>query len=57
MRNSRHSSKFLIGAASLIAASSAALAGEEVLEFKLVTKMIDPKIVQAANIDGQTMFD
>ncbi len=52
MRNSR---SFLIGVASLIAASTAALAGEEVLEFKLVTKMIDPKIVQAANIDGQTM--
>jgi hypothetical protein len=56
MRNSRTCfSKFLIGAASLIAASTAALAGEQVLEFKLVTKLIDPKIVQAANIDGQTM--
>src|SRR3954465_5187894 len=57
MRNSRTGfTRFLISAASLIAASTAALAGEQVLEFKLVTKMIDPKIVQAANIDGQTMM-
>ena len=57
MRNSRTGfSRFLVSAASLIAASTAALAGEQVLEFKLVTKMIDPKIVQAANIDGQTMM-
>jgi hypothetical protein len=56
MRNSRTCfSRFLIGAASLITASTAALAGEQVLEFKLVTKLLDPKIVQAANIDGQTM--
>jgi hypothetical protein len=56
MRNSRTCFLgFLIGAASLIAASTAALAGEQVLEFKLVTKAIDPKIVQAANIEGQTM--
>ena len=56
MRNSRTCfSRFLIGAASLIAASTAALAGEQVLEFKLVTKAIDPKVVQAANIEGQTM--
>jgi hypothetical protein len=55
MRNSRtYFSSFLIGAASLIAASTAPLAGEQVLEFKLVTKLID-RIVQAANIDGQTM--
>src|SRR5215207_9849443 len=57
MRNSRTGfSRFLVSAASLIAASTAALAGEQILEFKLVTKMIDPKIVQAANIDGQTMM-
>ena len=56
MRNSRTCfSRFLIGAASLIAASTAALAGEQVLEFKLVTKAIDPKVVQASNIEGQTM--
>jgi len=56
MRNNRTCfSSFLVGAASLIVASTAALAGEQVLEFKLVTKTIDPKIVQAANIEGQTM--
>jgi len=56
MRNSRTCFLgFLLGAASLIAASTAALAGEQVLEFKLVTKAIDPKIVQAVNIEGQTM--
>jgi hypothetical protein len=56
MRNSRACFLgFLLGAAGLIAASTAALAGEQVLEFKLVTKAIDPKIVQAANIEGQTM--
>ena len=57
MPNSRTCfSRFLIGAASLVAASTAALAGEHVLEFKLVTKLIDPEIVEAANIDGQTMM-
>ena len=56
MRNSRTCFLgFLLGAASLIAASTAALAGEQVLEFKLVTKAIDPKVVQASNIEGQTM--
>src|SRR3954463_7976392 len=55
MRNSRtRVSKFLIVAASLIV-STAAFAGEQVLEFKLVTKAIDPKVVQASNIEGQTM--
>jgi hypothetical protein len=39
----------------LLAASTFAFAGEQVLEFKLVTKLLDPKVVQAANIDGQTM--
>jgi hypothetical protein len=57
MRNRRTSfARFMIGAASLIAASTAAFAGEQVLEFKLVTKLIDPKIVEAASIDGQTMM-
>jgi hypothetical protein len=36
-------------------ASSMVFAGEQTLEFKLVTAPVDVKIVQAANIDGQTM--
>src|SRR5258708_35589608 len=45
---------FLSGVALVIAASTA-LAGEQVLEFKLVTKPIDYKITEAGNIDGQTV--
>ena len=45
---------FLSGAALVIAASSA-LAGEQVLEFKLVTKPIDVKVIEAANVEGQTV--
>jgi hypothetical protein len=37
-----------MGAASLIAASTAAFAGEQTLEFKLVTKALDPKVVNAS---------
>jgi hypothetical protein len=32
-----------------------AFAGEQTLEFKLVTTPVDVKVVEAANIDGQTM--
>jgi hypothetical protein len=46
----------LIGGAGLLVSSTFAFAGEQVLEFKLVTKLLDPKVVQAANIDGQTMM-
>lgn len=45
---------FLSGAALVIAASSA-LAGEQVLEFKLITKPIDVKVIEAANVEGQTV--
>src|SRR5258705_13554898 len=45
---------FLSGVA-LAIATSTALAGEQVLEFKLVTKPIDYKITEAANIEGQTV--
>jgi len=38
----------LIGAAAVVASSSIAFAGEQKLEFKLVTKLIDPTIVEAA---------
>lgn len=48
----RKSLAFLSGMAVVIAASTA-VAGEKVLEFKLVTKPIDAKVMEAANIEGQ----
>jgi hypothetical protein len=45
----------LIGAVALSASASIALAGEQHLEFKFVIKAIDPLVLQAANVDGQTM--
>jgi hypothetical protein len=47
----------LIGAAAVVATSSFAFAGEQVLEFKLVTRLVNPTtVVEAANIEGQTMI-
>jgi hypothetical protein len=46
----------LIGGAGLLAASTFAFAGEQILEFKFVIKLLDPKVLEAANIDGQTMI-
>ena len=46
----------LIGAAAVLATSSIAFAGEQTLEFKLVTKALDPMVLQAANVDGQTIM-
>jgi hypothetical protein len=43
----------LLGA--LLAAPTAACAGEQVLEFKFVTMPIDVKVVQAPNIEGRTL--
>ena len=45
---------FLSGVALAISASTA-LAGEQVLEFKLITKPIDVKVTEAANVEGQTV--
>ena len=45
---------FLSGVA-LVFAASTALAGEQVLEFKLVIKPIDVKVTEAANVEGQTV--
>jgi hypothetical protein len=45
----------LMGAVALVANSSIAFAGEQTLEFKLVVKSLDPMVLQAANVDGQTM--
>ena len=46
----------LVGAATVVATSNIAFAGEQKLEFKLVIKLLDPTIVEAANIDGQKMM-
>src|SRR4029077_11001245 len=46
---------FLSGAALVIAAPTA-LAGEQVLEFRLVTKPIDVKVIEAANVEGQKVM-
>jgi len=45
----------LLSMTTCISASSVASAGEQTLEFKLVTAPVDVKVVQAANIEGQTM--
>ena len=45
----------LIGAAVLFAASMPALAGEQVLEFKLVTAPVEVKVFDAANLDGRAL--
>ena len=45
----------LIGAAALFAVSATAFAGEQVLEFKLVTTPVDVKVFEAANIDDQAL--
>jgi len=45
---------FLSGVA-LVVAASTAVAGEQVLEFKLVTKPIDVKVIEVANVEGQTV--
>jgi hypothetical protein len=50
----RSASYFLSAALAAVAASNA-LAGEQVLEFKLITKPIDFRITEAANIEGQTV--
>jgi hypothetical protein len=51
----RKSSAVLLSGVALVFAASAALAGERVLEFKLVTKPIDYKVTEVANVEGQTV--
>jgi hypothetical protein len=51
----RKSLTFFLSGVALIVATSTALAGEKVLEFKLVTKPIDVKVVEAANVEGQAV--
>jgi hypothetical protein len=45
---------FLAGVG-LVVAASTAIAGEQVLEFKLVTKPVDFKVTEVANVEGQTV--
>ena len=45
----------LVSAAALVAVPASALAGEQHLEFKLVTQPIDVKSVEAPNIASQTL--
>src|SRR3569623_885740 len=45
---------FLLSAAALMAAP-AAMAGEQTLEFRLVTKPIDFKVTEVAGVEGQTV--
>jgi hypothetical protein len=52
----RYLSGISIGATALVATSPIAFAGEQVLEFKLVTKLLSPTVLEAANIEGQTMI-
>ena len=45
----------LLGAAAILAAPTVSLAGEEHLEFKLITRGVDVKTVNAPNIDGRML--
>jgi hypothetical protein len=51
----RKSLTFFLSGVALAVAASTAVAGERVLEFKLVTKAIDVKVIEAANVEGQTV--
>ena len=51
----RKSSAVFLSGVALVFAASTALAGEKVLEFKLVTKPIDYKVTEVANVEGQTV--
>jgi hypothetical protein len=42
--------------AALLTFASAAFAGEQVLEFKLVTKPMDLKVTEVANVEGQAVM-
>ncbi|MCP3390841.1 hypothetical protein NLM27_18850 [Bradyrhizobium sp. CCGB12] len=51
----RNSLTFFLSGVALAVAASTAVAGERVLEFKLVTKAIDLKVIEAANVEGQSV--
>lgn len=51
----RKSLIFVLSGVAMAATASTAVAGEKVLEFKLVTKPIDVKVMEVANVEGQTV--
>ncbi|MBR0818701.1 hypothetical protein [Bradyrhizobium liaoningense] len=51
----RKSLTFFLSGVALAVAASSAVAGERVLEFKLITKPLDLKVIEAANVEGQTV--
>lgn len=51
----RKSLTFFLSGVALAVAASTAVAGERVLEFKLVTKPVDLKVIEVANVEGQTV--
>ncbi len=46
----------ILSVTALVATSTIAFAGEQVLEFKLVTRLVNPTVLEAAYIEGQTMI-
>ncbi len=46
---------YFLSAALVVGTASIALAGEQVLEFKLVTKPLDLKATEVANVEGETV--
>ena len=52
----RKSLAVFLSSVALTIAASTALAGEQVLEFKLIIKPIDVKVTEAANVEGQTVM-
>ena len=51
----RNSLTVLMSGVALVVAASTVQAGEQILEFKLVTKPIDYKITEVANVEGQSV--
>jgi hypothetical protein len=51
----RKSLTVFLSSVALVYAASTALAGEKVLEFKLVTKPLDVKVTEVANVEGQSV--
>jgi hypothetical protein len=46
----------ILAVTALVATSTIAFAGEQVLEFKLATRLVNPTVLEAAYIEGQTMM-